>query len=377
MGKLNNLNDFHAVLNFIFSFEYYKFRPVSYLQYVIEYLFFGNNYNGYVFYNICLVMILNYIFLQFIKEQSVVVCIMLSLVLVTSKLLIYPVWNITGSFETLAAILFLLIVLTTFSDVSSKNRLTILSFMLICTSERYLPFLVALPVIYHYKNSQDNFITSIWYGLKYAAVILLAYFVFRYSFGVPLIVGTQTDNVIESFSGIRVFTNTIKAYVEIFGFSDGPMYLTGFEFVDWVPFGVLRKNSLYINGLYISSLLFVVSLYYFVFKCYFFKKETFLYNIISLILIIAASITFRLELRWLLASYLMLLILFTQSTHQLGPNESNFNLRGFDRTLFYTFIFLSIIYNVYYAVHFRHALYFAEKLHQASIFTSLASFLHR
>jgi hypothetical protein len=121
-------------------------------------------------------MILNYIFLQFIKEQSVVVCIMLSLVLVTSKLLIYPVWNITGSFETLAAILFLLIVLTTFSDVSSKNRLIILSLMLICTSERYLPFLVALPVIYHYKNSQNNFITSIWYGLKYAAVIVDPHF---------------------------------------------------------------------------------------------------------------------------------------------------------------------------------------------------------
>ena len=378
MGRLNELNDIHATFNYIFSFYYYKFRPVANLQYVIEHFFFANNYNAYLLYNICLVLVLNYIFLLFIYEKTgLFVCLLISLVMVTSRFITYPIWNITGSFETLAAIIFLQIVFFVFSDIkASKKRLIFLALMLIFTSERYLPFLVALPIIYHYKNSLDDFIVSILKVGKYSIAILMAYVCFRYSMGIPIFIGTTDDNILESFSGARFFSHVLKAYSEIFGFSVGPKYLTGFEFIDWVPFSVLLTNTLYICGFFISLFLCVVSLYYFIFKCYVIQKSTLGLNLICLVLIMAASVTFRLELRWLLPSYLMLLLLFSYNRSYIKCIDGYFNIRLFDRTLFFTIIFLSIIYNVYYAIFFRRGLYFAEKQHDASIIQYLWSLVH-
>lgn len=378
MGNLNDLNSIHTTFNFIFSLENYKFRPVAQLQYVIEHFLFAGNYNVYVLYNICLVLVLNYIFLLFIHEKaSLFVCVLLSLVLVTSKYFTYPIWNITGSFETLAAIIFLLIVFFSFSDIkSSKKLIAVLALLLIFTNERYLPFVAALPIIYHYKNSQDNFIVSIWAGIKYSIAISIAYLAFRYASGVPLIVGTQTDNVVDSFSATTFFYHIFQAYLEIFGFSIGPRYLTGFEFASWVPFDALINNSIYIRGLFISLFLLVVSVYYFAFKCYINQKAVLGFNLICLLLIMAGSITFRLELRFLLPSYLMLLLLFSSFRTFDKSDISWFNIRSFDRTLFFTFISLSIMYNFYYAVFFRSEVYFAKKLHDASIITFLWKMLY-
>lgn len=365
------------MFNFVFSLDSFKFRPVAYVQYLIEHILFAGNYNGYVLYNIFLVLVLNYIFLLFFYEKSsLTLCLMLSLVLVTSKFFTYPIWNITGSFESLAAIIFLLIVLSFSDNELSKKKVVFLAMLLIFTSERYLPFLVVLPIIYRYMTIQDSFISSIRTGAKYSIAIMMAYFAFRYSMGVPLIVGTQTDNVVESFSGTRFAFHVIKAYGEIFGFSIGPTYLTGFQFVDWVPFNALIHDTIYIQGFFISLCLLIISAYYFIFKCYFFQNAVLGFNIISLVLVMAASITFRLELRWLLPSYLILLILFSTFRDFVKCEGASFNSVLFDKTIFFTFIFLSILNNVYYAIFFRRGLYFAEKLHDTSIIKTLWSFLH-
>lgn len=369
MGKLNDLNDLHGTFNFIFSFDSYKFRPVAYLQYVIEYFLFADNYNAYILYNICLALVLNYIFLLFFSEKSgLFVCIMLSLVIVTSKFLTYSIWNITGSFETLAAIIFLLTVYSVFFDCkSSKKRLALLALLLIFTSERYLPLLLVLPIMFHYRNSPDNFIASIWAGSKYTVAILMAYFVFRYSFEIPLIVGAQTDNVIESFSGTRFVVHVFKSYAEIFGFSVGPKYLTGVGFADRFP------NSL---GFLISLLLFVVSAYYFFHKCHVIQKATLGFNLIGFVLIMAASITFRLELRWLLPPYLMLLLLFSSNISSVKREVDYSEVREFDGKLFFSIISLSMVFNAYYAIFFRRSLYFAEKLHDVSVISYIWSHVH-
>lgn len=370
MGRMDAISSFHDVLNFVFSFEAHKFRPVAYLQWAIEHLFFAHHYNGYVLYNIILVVALNYVFLLCLKEAGFVVSAVLSLVLVTSKLFTYSVWNITGSFETLAAVFFLLIVYYVFSTRNvSRSKLVFLGLLLIFTSERYLPFLVALPVIYRYVNAKEKLILSIWRGAKYSLVIVMAYFMFRYSCGVPIIVGTQTDNVVESFSVIRFISNGIKAYLEMFGFSLGPTYLTGFEPATWVPFDALMNDVVFIQGFVLGVLLFVVSLYLFIFKCFVSKNDVIGLNIIGLLLIMAASITFRLELRWLLASYLMLLLFF--SSRWVSQGCEGGGSKGLGKALFFSFVVLSLSYNVYHAIFFRRGLYFAQALHDSSIFASL------
>jgi hypothetical protein len=208
-------------------------------------------------------------------------------------------------------------------------------------------------------------------GAKYSAAILMTYFAFRYSLGMPLIVGTQTDIVIESFSVYNFTSHVIKAYGEILGFSVGPTYLTGFEFASWVPFDMLLNNTVYIRGFFISLFLLIVSVYYFIFKCCVTQKTVLGFNIICLMLILAASITFRLELRWLLPSYLMLLLIFCSFRSFGKCDDASFNIRLFDRVIFFSFILLSVMNNVYYYMFFRRGLYFAEKLHDTSIIVSL------
>jgi hypothetical protein len=376
MGQLNNLNDFHSTFNFIFSLEFSKFRPVANFQYVIEHFIFLSNYGLYVLYNICLVVILNYIFLLFVYEKtSLLLCLMIPLILTTSKFVIFSIWNIAGSFESLAVIIFLLIVLSLFTGSKSPRRLTFLGLLLIFTSERYLPFLVVLPIIYYYINTENTFIQSILSGAKYSAAIVMTYFAFRYSLGLPLIVGTQTDNVIEGFSADKVASHVIKAYGEILGFSVGPRYLTGFEFASWVPFDALLNNTVYIRGLFISLFLLIVSVYYFILKCCVTQRAILGFSIICLMLILAGSITFRLELRWLLPSYLMLLLTFSSYRSFGKCDDASFNIRRFDRVIFFSFIFFSVLNNVYYAMFFRRGLYFAEKLHDTSIIVSLWSLM--
>ena len=378
IGRLNNLSNLNQAINFIFNIEYFKFRPIANLIYLIEYYAFSDNYNFYIIFNICLVLLANHIFLLFfVQEKKLLTCIFLSLILVSTKFYLYTIWNITGSFEGVAIILFLLIVRTLFSNVETLGkRLIFLSLLLILTSERYLPFITLLPVLAYWKKSDKVMFWSVLLKAKYSAVILSCYFAFRYLVGMPLIVGTQTDDVIESFSITRVFFHVIRSYSEIFGFSIGPKYLTGFEFVDWVPFNVLINDPIYIYGFIIGLLLLIFSFYYYIFKSFVGNKSVFLLNFIGFILIMAASITFRLELRWLLPSYLMLLLLF--STHSsVGSGDGKYSdVFTFNRTLFISVISLSVLHNIYYAIFLRRSLYFAEKLHDASFVSFFLRFFN-
>lgn len=378
MASLNNLNSFSSTINFIFSLEFFKFRPITNLQYVIEHLFFANNYKAYIIYNILLVLALNYIFLLFVyKKTSLFVCLLITLVIVTSRLFNYSIWNITGSFETLAAIIFLSIVFFVLSGNKGHNKkLIFLSIMLIFTSERYLPFLVVLPIINRYLYTNENFIVSLLNGAKYSVAILMAYFSFRYMMSIPIIVGTQTDNVAQSFSLTRFLTHVLKSYTEIFGFSVGPRYLTGFEFPDWVPFSALVANKIWSIGFFISILTLLLSIYYFFCKCFIKNKTTLVINLICLVLIMAASVTFRLELRWLLSSYLMILLFFVYNRPIDNCKDGVLNSRIFESFLFFPIVILSIIYNIYYAIFFRRELYFAEKLQDASLINHLWTYFN-
>ena len=213
-------------------------------------------------------------------------------------------------------------------------------------------------------------------GGKYSIAILLIYFIFRYSLGMPLIVGTQTDNIVESFSVNKFSFHVIKSYGEIFGFSVGPKYLTGFEFVSWLPFNIVLKNTVYICGFFISFFLTAISVYYFFFKLFVKEKLVLLLNIICLLLIFSASITFRLEMRWLVPSFLMYLILLSSFRPFVKRNSDVFNIQLFDSMLFYSFILLSILSNFYYAIFFRRDVYFAGPLHDASILVFLKSLMN-
>lgn len=375
LNKLAAVENFNSLINFLFNVENYKFRPIANLQWLIEYGIFGRASKAYIVYNIVLVLVVNYIFLLFFYQKShFIVCMVLSLLLASSKFFTYSIWNITGSFESLAVILFLTMIWLVYSKSDlSKFWFFVLACLLIFTSERYLPFVVVFPIVYGYFYSSHNFLKAVLNNFKYSIIVLIIFVSLRYFLGLPILVGTQTTNVIDGFSISRFFLHFFKAYVELFGVSIGPKYLSGFEFVDWVPFSVLMDNSVYMRGLFIGFGLLVISVYYLLFRMCVGNKDIFIFNFIGFILILAASITFRVELRWLLPSYLMLLLIFSERLNFDIFDSNGSNLMRFDRALFYSFVSFSLLSNINYAIYYRRSLYFAERLHDGS-FLSLFVF---
>ena len=63
INKLLNIDGIKDAFSFIFNTDHYKFRPVAYLQYLLEFILFGNNYSLYIAYNILLIATLNFIFI--------------------------------------------------------------------------------------------------------------------------------------------------------------------------------------------------------------------------------------------------------------------------------------------------------------------------
>ena len=248
-------------------------------------------------------------------------------------------------------ILFLLIVYL-LNVRGSHLRVSFLCILLILTSERYLPFIVFLPFLYNYFHTKNSLTSSLKDSIKYVFLILLLYYLFRLSINVPFIVGTNIDDVSKSFYPPLFIKNLIKATLEIFGFSPGPKYLTGIELPVWLDFSDwdFGLKKIYLWQTFIALL----SIYMINYK----NKIAKGYYFSVLLLLAASSITFRLELRWLLPCYALFMITIT--TFNKG---SNFNDYVFFRKcspyFLNLFLFLTVLWNIFYLIYLRKNLYFA------------------
>ena len=376
---LDLTNSPNLIWKLIFQPHSQQFRPVASLQYYLEHFFFSYHFAFYIFYNIILVLIANLFFLLLIyKEINLLGCILSSLVLVTSKFFIYSIWNITGSFETLGVIFFLAILYNlkfNLKSIKGVYRICFLSLMLILTSERYLPFILIIPFVIIYLKNNNNFYKALKGCQLYFLSILCIYCSLRYFLQIPLLVGTQEDEIIKSFSPILFLYHFLKSWLEILGLSFGPAYLTGYDLpIFFQPFREINNVSKFFSLLSLG--LTGISMIYLL------KKIQEHRNIILIIFIFsfvsASSVTFRLEMRWLLPAYISLLLLFSmpsQNLHffALSRKNNSSSLEGI--FLFFIFV-MNLIFNFYYALHFRKDLYFADALDSASYFRFFFKYLH-
>lgn len=372
MASVKNISD---IFSFIFSTGAFKFRPLAHLNWLIEYQLFGNYYLGYIAYNIALMAFSAGLFFMIVsKYLNNLGRLLIMLVFLTSRFFTYSLWNITGSFESLALILFLIIIYLVINrsdnDRKSLIKIILLSIALILTNERYLPFLIILPFL---SMSKSYFLNGIKFNsfikkIMYSTLILLSFILLRLSLDVPFFVGTQTDNIAKSFSFEGVISFYIKAIFEVSGFSSGPRYLTGFEFVSWVPINqwpssllILTSVSLLLTSLSLNYLLSIIN-----------KNNLGLF-LCFLIILLSASVTFRLEMRWLAPSYVLLLILFASHGGSLFLSEcKSVSTQKFEplwlKLHFSLILVFSFAINLYYTAHLRKGLYFAGGLSEASLF---------
>lgn len=364
---LKELSSYNSIVEFIFRPSNYKFRPISNIHYYIEYSLFLDNYKLYVLYNILLLLIVNYFMLLCLHKQlNLLSCIFLSLTLVTSKFFVYSIWNITGSFESLALILFL----ATLRALLLKKhylKIIVLSTALILTSERYLPFVVILPILYAFQLRNGNIWDSVKAKLQYTILIVGVYFILRTFLDVPVIVGTQVDNVVSSFSISHFSKHFFESVLHTLGYINGPRYLTGLEYPYWLNFNSWGNTSKKI--LYVQLITVFLAVCLIRFKTIQSKTLYFVF----FAMIAAASITFRLELRWLMPCYVVFIILIsTRNQKNLDaikhPRSTLKNvINVFDRISWPLFISVSLLFNIYYLIHLRRNLYFAEHLDKAAL----------
>jgi hypothetical protein len=375
MTSLKNTPDFY---HFIFDVSNFKFRPLANFNYLIEYQLFGNFYPGYIAYNIALMAISASLFFIIIsKYLNNLGRYFILLTFLTSRFFTYSLWNITGSFETVALILFLLIIYLVMNrpdnDRKSLIWIILLGISLILTNERYLAFLIVLPLM-----AKDYFLNGINFNsfikkIIYSTLILLSYILLRLSLYVPIFVGTQTDNIAESFSLERIIGYFIKAIFEVLGFSSGPKYLTGFEFVSWAPISawsnsllILTSVSIFLTALSFNNLFSII------------KKNNLGLLVAFLAMLLSASITFRLEMRWLAPAYTLLLILFASHGGSLFLSWSKSGSIQICQPLwlrlhFSLILVLTFVTNLYYAIHLRGNLYFAGELSKSSLFKFIST----
>jgi hypothetical protein len=365
MAKLEGINSISDAFKFIFNTDAFKFRPLANFQHLMEFMFFQKHFTLYIAYNLLLIVALNYFLLLTLNELvkcNLTTCLMVSICIVASKFLVYSAWNITGSFETLAAILFVLTIY--FSYTKKLLPLTIFSVLLIITSERFLPFILVLPILYGYLNSNVSIFYITIKKIPYSILVLLIYAGMRLLLDTPIIVGTQTDNISESFQLSTFLSHVFQSYSEIFGFSWGPLHLTGFKYADWVPFSALKDNTPFIFQYWLYVVLLIISLYIYLFTLFSVDRKSIFLQLAIGSLICAASITFRLELRWLLPVFVGFLLISTNSFYaQVGLDIQTQRFKFF---IFYLFLGLLIFSSMTYHFLARKSLYFADKLHSVS-----------
>lgn len=371
INSLANIDSVGNLMHFLFSTEVYKLRPVANLLYFFEFRLFSFSYNYYLLFNFFLFAVLLTLFSKFFfQDLNLLIKILIASIAVTSKFFVYHFWNITGSFEILSLIIFVVILDLIFrpqqNQQSSRILLFLFSITLIFTNERYLPLILFIPFAQS-AILEKNFFS----GFKKIRpwIVSLSLFGFyismRLFLGVPIFVGTQTSNIVEDFNLAIFLYHLICSFFEVFGFSTLPTHLSGYKDFFNMPFYQWKNSYFYLH--FIFAILFVFNLYVTIF----YRKRIASYLVFLFLILISASVTFRLEMRWLTPAFVLILIFYSFAFRDLFKQKKHSNL--FDNSgvmnscLIYCFLFLFLLNNIYYIKHYRDSLYFGGYFNNQTI----------
>lgn len=371
INRLADIDSVAELFNFIFSTDVYKLRPVANLLYFFEFRLLGFSYNYYLLFNFFLFTIFLSLLLKFFfQDLNFLINIFITTIAITSKFFVYHFWNITGSFETLSLIIFIVILKLIFhSDQNQKSsRLLLVLFLiiLIFTNERYLPLILFIPFAQS-AILEKNFFSVFQKTRPWIVSLSLLgfYILMRMFLGIPIFVGTQTSNIVEDFNLSIFLYHFMCSFFEVFGFSTLPTYLSGYKEFFNMPFSQWKNSYFYLH--FIFAILFVFNLYVIIF----YRKKIAPYLVFLFLIIISASVTFRLEMRWLAPAFVLILIFYSFSFRDLFKQKKHSNL--FDNSgvmngcLIYCFLFLFLVNNIYYIKHYRDSLYFGGYFNNQTI----------
>jgi len=238
-------------------------------------------------------------------------------VLITSTLIIlsrfayYAALQVMGIMESLAMTFMLLLVLcfiqfTRVPNIKWIVRINLLFLAILLTHERFIVLIVPVTYILLAKRkdlSKSQFITS----LSFLILTTIGYFLIReYGFHSRFLTGAGSSSIVDTFHVSQIALYIRDGVLNLLGFNVGPDYLSGKYFLDAGLGGILFGGILS-GSLFILFLLFL--------KQQMRKNVEIEFDlIICLVLmlggmILASSITFRQEYRWLYTPFVILILL--------------------------------------------------------------------
>lgn len=317
-----------------------KYRPLHgmTISFIIE--LFQKNLNGYYFFNIAVQTINSLLFAAVLNLflRSPFYSLLLGLTVGLSRLFYFNIAQLLngGALEGLAMAFFLAFLYFLCKAFISKGGPTQKSKALLAsivfanlsmyTHERYLillPFLV-LAVFSSPSLKEINLRTRTMLGLAAVLSIVLNVAIKKSTYSLPFFVGTGGTNI--EFSISSAITFFFQAILTLFQINSGPEYLVGFPF--WALAGLNK-----ILALTFATGTIAIFILYFVQVRRFFQsrqkdgQSTFftflLLSLLGIMLLIPATITIRLEPRWLQASFSIFILLVVIALNNLPFRDSN------------------------------------------------------
>ena len=299
-----------------------KFRPVAAGFILLLFNLFDSTITHYMTVNVLLQAIsatLVFAIAYHLSKSNFVVALCIAITVATSRFAAYQVTQVIGPVEGLALPLFLAVV---YSVIRADERqedtwrfgwaAILLSFLLIHNHERYILISAWLGVVFILL---PNFrvLPRKYFVALIAACVALPVFYVTYKITVlhsPFLVGTGGSHL--DFDSGRMLEHLRQAVLPIFGFNTGPDYLVGVRLrsLHWFPAWILASMFFITIVLVISlgvksalnsqakSILIQLSSI----------RWPILLFVLSLLLLLPAISTIRVEQRWLFAPFILMLL---------------------------------------------------------------------
>jgi hypothetical protein len=342
-----------APIDFVFSTTAEKFRPVFNLVASIVYFLCGEQFARWVNINLVLHCFSALVFFRIALNlrASIWVATCIALTIATSRFAYVNIWLASvGLLESLAllqlsGILFFIERYLRLGDRSDNTRALAIFFLLAFTHERFL--VLALPLaVYPILSSFKDYGRTLRFNSIFCIAIVAGNVLIKYFLGIGFFVGTGgtviDGNIVESLSN-----NIPSATLNLLGWSSGPSYLM-------IEDALVAKPQIRL----LSALLVACSLVALapISQCFNLcdarKKELRLLVLLGLsmlLLILAASVTFRLEARWLLTPFSLFIFILYISTMFLTKYHA--------RLFLSIFFCAAILQNIYYRTKVEDNLY--------------------
>ena len=377
--KALHLDDLHNLLEYLkepnlkdWIFKYYEtamhYRPVFYIGLFFYFALIGTKVSRVLSINIILCSILATSIYYLARSLKINRLLSLSIVFLfgTINFLYYEIYQLIGFIEGFSMLFSLvLLVLSIKMSYESEKKFKqysvlclVFYFLLVFLHERYFPMLL-LPLIATSLNKQIDKNSKKRFVVLYYAELVFFFAIRYYHLRIIIPRGTDCTSLVDNFDLGRSFVFVFHQLMYLFGVNLGPEYLCGIDFINTsriIKVIILLSIVIFMGivCVYARSKRYHINISESRFSI---KHIDLLFLLYIFLCILQSSLTIRVELRWLLASFVglmfylsyMIMYIFEKFAHK---QELTFR-KYVVASMFIIFFVLRLIMNDYFNKNFE------------------------